>query len=100
MPGLLPARGGVDDLGMVDKLVHPGEEQVRLVPPVALQRCAGLTLVLLETSSVARHLGDLYAAVGGLSMPAQRLRHASSSARGCFMRRRHPQHRQLGARLI
>ena len=32
----------VEDLGMVDQLVAPGEQQVRLVPPIALQRLAGL----------------------------------------------------------
>src|SRR5262245_8346325 len=41
---------------MVHKLVDPGEKQVRLVSPVALQRRTGFCLVLLQTTAI---VGDL-----------------------------------------
>ena len=48
--------GGIDDPGVVHDLVDPGEEQVRLVPPVALQRSPGRGLVPLEAAAIAGHL--------------------------------------------
>src|SRR5438876_8455535 len=38
---------------MVHQLVRPGEEQVRLVPPVALQRLAGERFVRFERPAVS-----------------------------------------------
>jgi hypothetical protein len=51
---------GVEDRRMVNELVGPGEEQMRLVPQVALQRRAGDRLVLLEPASVAGGIGGAH----------------------------------------
>jgi hypothetical protein len=42
---------------MVDELVGPGEEEVRLVPQVAVDRRAGPAFVCLEPAAVAGGLG-------------------------------------------
>ncbi len=47
----------IDNLRVVHQLVGPGEEQVRLVPPVALQRLAGERLVRFERLAVSLRIG-------------------------------------------
>ena len=83
--------GGVDDLGMMHQLVDPGEQQVRLVPPVSLQGRAGLGLVLFEAAAIVRHLGRpkrrhgkvvAVAAIGIEGGAGKLLRHRVSSC--CF----------------
>jgi hypothetical protein len=41
---------------MMNQLVDPREQQVRLVPPVPLQGRAGFGLVLFEAAAIVRHL--------------------------------------------
>ncbi len=42
---------------MMDELVRPGEQKVGLVPPVALQRLAGLGFVRLQAAAEIAGLG-------------------------------------------
>ena len=49
--------GRIDDLGVMHELIHPGEEQVRLVPPVSLKGRPRPGFMLLEATPVVRHLG-------------------------------------------
>src|SRR5262245_49745190 len=46
--------GGIEERRMVHDLINPGEQQVRLVSPIPLQRGAGLRLMLLQALSVMR----------------------------------------------
>src|SRR5262249_29934557 len=48
--------GGIEDAWVVHDLVDPSEKQVRLVPPIALQRGARLSLMPLEAGTVTCHL--------------------------------------------
>src|SRR5262245_6576042 len=44
--------GSIEDRRMVHDLIDPGEQQMRLVSPIPLQRRAGLRLMLLQALSV------------------------------------------------
>jgi len=46
--------GCIDDPGVMDELVDPREEQMRLVPPVPLQGRTGGGLMLLQMLAVVR----------------------------------------------
>src|SRR5262245_15932351 len=48
--------GGIEDAWVMHDLIDPGEKQVRLVPPIALQRSSRFSLVLLQALTVACHL--------------------------------------------
>jgi hypothetical protein len=57
MSGPITSATALEDRGMVDQLVGPGEQQMRLVPQVALDRRARGRFVGLEPGAVSASLG-------------------------------------------